>query len=192
MKRITQLIEKNLDGRKVLLLFILTNILYAFMLIVTIPMTMEFADGLKLLDMMPTGYNWEYVHRLFITLGNKGREIYLYKQIPMDMIYPGLFGFTYCLIIAYFLRKIDKLKSPFIYLCLLPIIAGAADYLENFGTIVMLTTYPDPSQFIVSLNNIFTIVKSMTTTIFFVGLIIILIFFGLKTLSRKKSSTDKI
>ena len=83
MKRIKEIISKNLAGKKVLLLFVITNIIYAIMLVVTIPETMTFSNGMKLLDMMPTGYDSEYVHALFETLGVKGRDFYLYKQIRL-------------------------------------------------------------------------------------------------------------
>ena len=33
---------------------------------VTIPKTMEFSNGMKLLDMIPTGYDWNYVNELLI------------------------------------------------------------------------------------------------------------------------------
>lgn len=185
MDKLKELINRNLNGTKVLVLFVLTNIVYAFMLIITIPKTMSFSKGMKLLDMMPTGYNFEYINALFDTLGEKGRAIYLYNQIPVDMIYPFLFGISYCLLIAYFLKKLNRLNSSFFYLCLLPIIAGLADYFENFGIIAMLNSYPDLSIFSMTATNIFTILKSMTTTIYFVALIIILIVLGVKTVKTK-------
>jgi len=138
MSGIKNIIKRNLSGKKVFILFVLTNLVYAFMLIVTIPKTMTFSKGFKLLDMMPMGYDLEYINTLFDTLGEKGREVYLYNQIPVDMIYPFLFGICYCLLIAYFLEKLNKLNSSFFYLCLIPLIAGVADYLENFGIIIML------------------------------------------------------
>ncbi len=91
MNRIAKILEKYVSGKKVLSLFILTNVVYLFMLMVTIPKTMGFSNGMKLLDMMPTGYNQDYVNKLFRTLGENGREIYLTNQIPVDMIYPLLF-----------------------------------------------------------------------------------------------------
>ena len=63
MKKLKDLINRNLTGSKVLVLFVLTNIIYAFMLIITIPKTMGFSNGMKLLDMMPTGYNFEYINK---------------------------------------------------------------------------------------------------------------------------------
>jgi len=148
---------------------------------------MIFSKGMKLLDMMPSGYDSEYILTLFDILGKKGRYVYLYNQIPVDMIYPFLFGISYCLLIAYFLKKLNVLSSLYFYLCLLPIIAGAADYLENFGIIAMLTSYPDLSQVLATVTNTFSIVKSMATTVYFVALLITLIILGIKTINRKKA-----
>jgi len=69
----------------------------------------------------------------------------------------------------------------------LPLIAGTTDYLENIGIITMLNTYPDISQILAFTTNIFSIVKSMATTIYFVALTISIIIFGIKTLRRKKT-----
>ena len=185
MIKIREIINKNLGGKKILLLFVLTNFIYAIMLLGTIPKTMTFSNGMKLLDMMPAGYDSEYVNALFKALGENGRAVYLYNQIPVDMIYPFLFGISYCLLISYFLKKINKFNSAFFYLCFLPLIAGVADYLENFGIITMLKNYPNLSQISINATNIFSIVKSMATTIYFVALIITLLVLGIKILQKQ-------
>ena len=187
MNALKKIITKNLTGKKVLLLFVITNLVYAYMLIVTIPKVMTFSGGMKLLDMMPIGYNSEYINMLLHTLGEKGRDIYLYTQIPVDMIYPFLFGISYSLLLAYFLKKIDKLNSSLFYLCMLPLIAGLADYLENLGIITMLNSYPDLSTIQTTATNIFTVLKSIASTIYFLALIITLIILGLKTIKKKKN-----
>lgn len=175
-----KIIEKNISCKKVLGLFILTNLVYAIMLLITIPNTMRFANGMKLLDMMPTGYDFDYVNKLFSALGDNGRETYLTSQIPLDMLYPLLFGISYCLVMAYFLKKLNKLNTSFIYLCLLPIIAGIADYIENIGFIIMLKNYPDFTQTTVKVTSIFSVIKSISTSVFFITLVIILILVGIK------------
>lgn len=192
MKRLTKFIENNISGKKVIGLFILTNAVYIFMLTVTIPKTMGFANGMKLLDMMPTGYDLSYVSKLFKALGEIGRATYLTNQLPVDMIYPLLFGLTYCLLLAYFLKKLNKFNTPYSYLCLLPIIAGISDYLENFGIIIMLNSYPDLTEVLVMTTNIFSVLKSISTSVFFITLIIVLISLGLTTIKRKKTSAKKV
>ena len=185
MKRLTKIIEKNISGKKVLGLFILTNVVYTFMLTVTIPKTMEFSSGMKLLDMMPTGYDLNYVSELFSSLGENGRLTYLTNQIPVDMIYPLLFGLSYCLLLGYFLKKLNKLNSPYIFLSLLPIIAGITDYLENIGIIIMLKNYPELKEITVYATNLFSVIKSIPTSIFFMALIAVLIALGIKVLNKK-------
>lgn len=184
MVTLNKIIDKNISGRKVLGLFILTNLVYAFMLMVTIPNTMAFSNGLRLLDMMPTGYDFNYVNKLFSALGKDEREAYLTSQIPIDMIYPLLFGISYGALMAYFLKKIDKFNRPLIYLCILPIIAGIADYFENIGIIVMLNSYPDFTETMVNATSIFSVIKSIATSTFFIALMIILIFRGIKSLKK--------
>jgi len=190
MKRLIKFIEKNISGKKVLGLFILTNVVYIFMLTVTIPKTTEFSNGMKLLDMMPTGYDLNYVSELFTSLGENGRLTYLTNQIPVDMIYPLLFGLSYCLLLGFFLKKLKKLNSPCVYLCLIPIIAGIADYLENIGIITMLKNYPELKETAVYTTNIFSVIKSISTSVFFIALIVILITFGIKVLNRKTSANN--
>jgi len=190
MKRLIKFIESKNSGKIILGLFIFTNIVYMYMLIVTIPKTMDFSNGMKLLDMMPTGYDLNYVNKLFISLGENGRETYLTDQIPVDMFYPFLFGISYCLILVYLLKKLDKHNTSLIYLYLLPIIAGIADYLENFGIMKMLNNYPDLTETTVNTTNIFSILKSTSTSIFFIALIVILIILGIKVVKRKTSANN--
>ncbi len=179
-------ITKYATGKKVLLLFVLCNLIYVIMLAFTIPKVMHFTEGMKLLDMMPGGYNFDYVRDLFTALGNKGRHAYLYQQIPIDMVYPALFAIAYCLLLAYFLGKLQKLNRPYIYLCFLPLIGGTADYLENIGIITLLNQYPEISGFTVQLTSVFSLIKSAATSIYFVALLVVLILLGIRWISRKR------
>ncbi|WP_268846050.1 hypothetical protein [Flavobacterium aestivum] len=168
-------IKKNISGKKVLLLFILSNIVYAIMLVVTIAEVMHHSGGMKILDMMPTGYDIHYVNTLFSALGTQGRDAYLYHQLPLDLIYPVLFGISSCLVLAYFLNKLEKLDSPLFYLCLIPLFSGLFDYGENIGIIKMLKDYPNISDLQVQITNVFSVLKSILTTIYFIILIITLL-----------------
>lgn len=173
-----ELIRRNINGKKVLFLFILTNIVYCIMLMITIPGVMAFSKGLKLLDMMPAGYDHAYVNILFKTLSEKGRDAYLFRQFPVDMIYPFLFAISSCLVLAYFLHKIRKLDGPLFYICFIPLFSGLFDYSENIGIITMLNTYPENLKIYSQVTNIFSILKSSCTIAYFVLLIALLIVFG--------------
>lgn len=190
MNKFKNIIIKNLTGKTVLILFIITNIFYLLMLTVTIPKTMSFSNEMKLLDMMPMGYNFEYVTALLTTLGEEGRNVYLLNQIPLDMIYPGLFGISYCLILAYFIKRLDRLNSTLFYLCIAPLVAGIADYFENLGIIILLRNFTDISPDIVTTTCFFSIVKSVSTTVSFLALIVILITLGIRIWSKNKTTSN--
>jgi len=179
-------IKRNLQGKKVFLLFVLTNLVYAFMLLVTIPKIMSFSKGLKIVDMLPMGYDLKYINKLFETLGTDGRAAYLYVQLPVDMMYPFLFAISNCLILGFFFKKIEKENSKLIYLCYLPVVAGVADYFENFGIIGMLYTYPEIPDYLAKLSTFFSVVKSGTTTVFFLVLLVVLVLTGFRFVSKKK------
>ena len=181
MNRLVKFIDNHASGKKVLILFLLTNIIYVFMLTLTIPAIMAYSGDMKLLDIMPLGYDSEYIKTLFNTLGANGRNIYLSRQIPADMIYPFLFAISYCLVLGYFLKIFSRLNSLYFLFCLLPLIAGVADYMENIGIIAMLISYPSLSETTMTLTSIFTVIKSMATSIYFVVLIITTIAFTVKT-----------
>ena len=187
MSHLKKIITTHGTGKKVLFFFILTNFVYVFMLVVTIPKVMESSNGLRLLDMMPTGYDFNYVTELLTSLGDVGRKTYLTNQLPVDMIYPFLFGISYCLLSGYFLKKINRLKKPFIYLCLLPLIAGLFDYLENLGIIVMLNNYTEITPLLVKITSVFTIIKSIATSLYFISLVVLLIVFTIKKINKKTS-----
>ncbi|MBW4360135.1 hypothetical protein [Flavobacterium taihuense] len=168
-------IKRSIKGKTVLSLFILCNVVYAIMLIVTIPEVMHYSGGMKILDMMPTGYDTQYVNTLFNSLGTAGRDSYLYHQLPSDLIYPFLFGVSSCLVLAYFLNKLGKLDGKLFYLCLLPLFSGLFDYAENFGIITMLKNYPNISVIQVQITSFFTVLKSVLTSLYFSILIITLL-----------------
>ncbi len=180
------LLNKYSTGKNVLLLFVLANVVYVIMVAVTIPKTAAYAQGMKLLDMMPGGYNFDYVQQLFTALGEKGRHSYLFVQLPFDMFYPALFALSYSLLLAWLLKKLQKQTSWFIYACYLPFIGGAADYLENIGIITLLKQFPDITPQSVEITSLFSVVKSTATSLYFLVLLLVLIWLGVLWLKKRK------
>lgn len=181
-------IYRNVEGKKVLLLLIGTNLLYGYMLLISIPKVLTFSGDMKIPDMMPTGYEPEYIFRLLGKLGEKGRNTYLFEQIPVDLFYPFFFGITYCLLIAYLLNKLKLLRAEPYYLCLLPLIGGFFDYMENFGIIHMLVDYPTISISIIHTAAFFTVIKSLLSSISFILIIVLLFAVGYLKLSEPRKS----
>ncbi len=183
------LISRNLSGSKVLFIFILTGIIYTAMLLITIPKVMDFSGGMKILDMMPTGYNSQYVTELFTALGSNGRDIYLYQQLPLDMIFPGISAISFALVMAFLLKKLGKLESKWFYLSYLPFFGGLFDYFENFSIIALLKSYPTIFETLVAFSATFSVLKASFTTLYMTILIILLLMLGFQKIFSKRIIT---
>ena len=141
------------------------------MLLQTVPNVQQHAPGMKIFDLSPGGYSYEYSMQLLELLGTAGRDAYLYVQLPLDFVYPALFAISSCLLVVWVLSK-GRISSPAMYyLCIVPLIAGVFDYLENIQIILMIKNYPNVSEVQVAMSSLTTIGKSALTTIFFVVLI---------------------
>lgn len=167
--------QRESTGKRVLALIVPATIVYFTMLYYTIPQVSAYAPGINLFDLSPTGYSFEYAIKLLDTLGSEGRELYLYRQLPLDFIYPGLFAASCSLLLSWLLLKTQQTKAKLFYVCYIPIAAGLFDYLENIFIVGMLSSYPNVSELSISLASAMTIAKSVLTTAFFVFLIIAVI-----------------
>ena len=151
------------------------------MILFPIPQLKELAGGMKIPDMMPTGYDPAYVNTLLLNLGEKGRNLYLYKQIPFDMIYPFLYGFSFTLLLAYIYNLLFTKNTILRFICLIPFIATIFDYAENITIAKLIYTFPYFSVSNALMANTFTILKSSFTILSF-----ILVFAGVLSVVIKR------
>ena len=158
------------NSTKLWLYFIITMSVYLLMIFITIPTLNRLANGLDIIDVLPF-YDGEYVVRLLEYLESEGRHYYLYRQIPLDMLYPLLYAFTYGKILKHFIDKLDFKRIRWVIF--LPVVAAVFDYLENIGIGVSLYRFPSLSDTILSALPFFSLLKN-----FFVVLYL-LAFFGL-------------
>ena len=169
--------------KKLWIFFIITTSLYAYLMLVTVPALKAMAGGMDILD-VPPFYDATYIQELFRRLGEEGRHFYLYRQIPVDMIYPGLFAITYYQLIRFFLEKLNQRKL--LFLSYFPIIGGISDYSENFSTITMLTHYPE-NLWIETLAPYFSLMKCIFVVLSWVLFFVL----GITTLVKNKKTITK-
>jgi hypothetical protein len=165
-------IQQAATGKKVLSLLVPAMVVYALMLVYTIPQVEHYSAGMKLFDLSPFGYSYQYAIELLSALGSTGRATYLYRQLPLDFVYPGLFPVSFCLLQSWLFAKILRADSKMFSICLVPLTAGLFDYLENICIVFMLTSFPNVSEMLVAFASTFTIAKSTFTTACFVFLAI--------------------
>ena len=187
LKSLTQAIQARAKGVRVVVLLIITLAVYDLMLVSTIPTLMSYAGNMPILDMLPRGYSAAYVHSLFVALGDQGRYYYLSRQIPIDLVYPALFAVTFALTLAWvFRRAIDPTRRVNLVI-LVPLAAGLCDYAENTGIIIMLTRFPDFSSALATTTSVFTVAKSLFTSLTFILLIVGGIQIGRKWLRDRRA-----
>jgi len=165
MNTLIGFIQRAATGKAVLGFFIPAMAVYALMLLVTIPMVGQHAPGMQLFDLSPAGYSHQDAMTLLDALGDAGREAYLYRQLPLDALFPGLFAISGCLMLAWLFAKCFRPESAIFYLCLIPVAAGLFDYLENVCIVRMLITYPHVTELNDMLSSSMTILKSLLTTL---------------------------
>lgn len=188
MNRAITLLQSVSNGKTVLILFILTNLVYGTILGYSIPLVLSFAPESTLFDMSPTGYSYAQAIELLQSLGLEGRNAYLTVQMPLDFVYPAMFAVSYALLITWILKQYLPRESRLFLLAFIPVLAGSFDYLENVSIIAMLSGFPDVSEILVTSASSFTIAKSGLTTVFFVFLLVALVSLATRLLKRGRRS----
>ena len=178
------------SGRNVFIFLIPSLAVYLLMLLHTIPGVESYAPEMKIFDLSPSGYSYDYAINLLSTLGNDGREEYLNTQLPLDFIYPALFSISSFLLLAWLFSKRNDKGSRIFYFCFVPIIAGIFDYLENIQIVLMILNYPDITRAQVILSSAFTIAKSGLTSLFFLILFFAIIRLWVGSKSTKAQSYE--
>ncbi len=166
-KRRTGLIgymQGKASGKNVLLLFVLTMAVYLLMLLVTIPRVQGYAPDTALFDLSPAGYTHSQANALLQSLDHAGRDAYLFPQLALDFVYPGLFAICFSLMLIWVYSKRVQPQSKWWYLAMLPALGGIFDYVENILIIRMIMTFPDVAEGLVSAASGFTILKSAFST----------------------------
>ncbi len=170
MHNLVRYIQQAATGKRVLSFLVPAMVVYGMMLLYTIPQVEQYSAGMKLFDLSPSGYSYQYAIELLSALGSTGRATYLYRQLPLDFVYPGLFAVSFCLLQSWLFAKSLLPDSKIFYACLVPLTAGLFDYLENICIVFMLTSFPNVPEMLVAFASAFTIVKSTITTACFVFL----------------------
>lgn len=99
------------------------------------------------------GYSRERVLEVFDAYGADGMAFYE-RFMTFDLVFPFLYSLLFASLIHWGLAKTRHRKLVF-----LPLALAAADYIENAIFFVMTRTYPEISEGVVILANVFTVAK---------------------------------
>ncbi|MEZ5277487.1 MAG: hypothetical protein R3F07_13990 [Opitutaceae bacterium] len=181
--RLIGFLHDRASGRIVLGWFVVTMAVYLVMLGITIPRVQRFAPESTLFNLSPTGYSRQEALSLLESLGPEGRSAYLFPQLVLDFVYPGLFAVCFSLMFVWLYSRRFRPDSGFLYLALLPMLAGLFDYGENLLIIRMITEFPNVSRKLIAAANVFRMLKSAFSTASFLLLMV-----GFVLLLKKRST----
>ena len=149
---------------------------------------LKITGGANILD-AEFGYTQEEALEKLTELGERGREFYLNRIVPIDFPFPFSFMLFFTVWISLLLKQI-KLENLWKYTLFLPPLAMLSDWIENIGEIVMLKNYPDlPSwaSFIGSISGILKIILVLMNLMTI--LILIIVFVIRKKLEKEPYGT---
>jgi hypothetical protein len=115
------------------------------------------------------GYDPARVSEMVDAYGTKGRAIYAQGELTLDLAYPFIYTFLFCIILTLLFRH--RTYTSFRLVNVLPVGILFFDLLENCCIVYLLKTYPDPSLVVTSLCSLLTNLK-WTVTMIVLGLVL--------------------
>ena len=110
-------------------------------------------------------YTLNEINDFFTKLKLEGRQIHQRTTGVTDMIFPFAYGTLFILLSAFFLKKITRLDSNWMYLSLLPVLLMVVDFKENFNTLNLLEKFPNLTNEMVDSAAKITSLKAMLVNI---------------------------
>jgi len=173
-------IEARASGRNVLVFLALALALYFTMVLVTIPSIRAASGGVEIFDLRFAGYSEEDARLIVSSLPESARAYYGRVQVPIDFAYPLAMALFGAFALAWARRRVRIPRWTLV----LPFVAAAFDYLENFFVLLMLGGID--STRIVAVASIWTVSKSVSTTVVMTGLAAVLAVYVYKSLASRR------
>jgi len=146
-------------------------------------------QNLTVLDLR-FAYTLGDVNTLFANMETAGRNLYQTMAGKIDMAYPLVYGSLLMLLFAFFLKKINRFKHPFLPLIFFPALLTFFDYLENFNTLRLLKAYPNLTAEAVSWGSFLTSLKHIFSIVCLSLLLILIVFHLLNLFKQYKASNN--
>ena len=143
------------------------------------PTIEEHSGGLPILDLRMS-FTPDDAYELFTALGTEGRRAYRVLHLVPDTLFPIGYALVFAFISAWFLVRLLPLDHRLQWLCMIPLISGLADVLENLLLVIANLAYPSRMDWAVRLAHLLTKVKFGLLPIGLVFLIIIVVMWFLK------------
>jgi hypothetical protein len=98
---------------------------------------------------MRSSFTPDDAYELFTALGNEGRQAYRLFHLVPDTLFPICYSVTFAFISPWFLVRLLPRDHNLQLLCLIPLISGLADILENYCIVLASLAYPSRIDWLV-------------------------------------------
>jgi hypothetical protein len=141
MKYITAWLYKHASVRNIILAIMVIIPFNALIFPLMSGRFRELANGMQTLDVQ-LGYLPGEAIAQISQYGEAARKFYILIELTADLFYPVVYATLFSLVIALVLKAGKGQSLPYHQLALLPVLMMAADYVENFSIVLMLTFFP--------------------------------------------------
>ena len=156
--KVIQFVDRQATGNKVLV-FLLLQVLMSGLMFGIYHQFGLLAQGTMPLD-VTLFYGIDAARQFFAAVPEAAAQYYMHVLFPLDLIYPALYSFSYALIVAWLLRKLDQrgLVYPQ-WLLLYPFVSALFDYLENIGMVSLFRQHGELSEVMLSVTTLCSSLK---------------------------------
>ncbi len=170
-------------------LAVATLVVYAAMVLWSLPYIAGEAGGLLPFDLRPSGYSEAEARAFLAALSEDGRRFYLGTQHRLDLVYPALLAATLGLAIWRLFPKLPAFARA--ALALVPAMGSAYDYLENARVAGLLAMGAEATGEAVAAASRATLFKSGLTSAGFALLLLGLVLAGLRRWRTKRKGSRR-
>jgi hypothetical protein len=178
--------------RRVIAFWVLVAVTLAVYLVIvgwSLPRITAAAGGATPFDLRPFGYTFEEAKAFMTALSPDGTWFYIKIQHRIDLAYPALLGATLLFAFAYLLPRAWG-TWRWVLAAVIAVPGTLFDYLENHFVVGLLKIGPQAiTPEIVANANRWTVLKSISTTVAMVILIVLLLIWAGARLRARSSAS---
>ncbi|GGD53643.1 hypothetical protein GCM10011514_17220 [Emticicia aquatilis] len=93
------------------------------------------------------GFTPDKGYSIIESYGEKGREIYLFVESFVDVIYPIIYTLSFIMLVSFLFKKNQWQMQRFSVINVIPIGGLIFDLCENYGIVQMLRAFPEKVEF---------------------------------------------
>lgn len=127
------------------------------------------------------GYSQEEAYYILDAIGEEGRSAYFFTTSIADMLYPIVYSLFLSIIIILILKKMMIADGLLSYLAFSPFLIMIFDFIENSAIIIMLSSFPQLTEWAVMTGSYAGMAKWVSTA----AVLVIIVFLLIRIFTRK-------